>query len=254
MAGIGMAAAGRGIAVAALLSLASPAFAQRGTGDGFLFRQPTASFTVYGGLAQPLAGGDLFSFTRSELTIDRADLRSGSIGFDLALKNSPRIDLVFSFERSATTTRSEFRDWVDNNNLPIEQTTVFRRVPLIASVRYFLADRGRQVGSVAWIPAQFTPFVGLGGGLIGYRFEQVGDFIDQSTLNVFSDRLEAKEWTGALQASAGAQWTLSPHVLLTGEFRYLHATGDPSKPNGDFVGYKLDLSGVTTLLGITFRL
>jgi opacity protein-like surface antigen len=245
----------RGIAVATLLVVgATSVSAQMGAGNGFLFRRPGATMTVYGGYAQPLASGGVFSLATSELTLGRSDFGAGNLGFDLSVSVTPRVEVVMGFDRSSSRARSEYREWVDNNDQPIEQTTGLQRTPLTASVRYFLTDRGRQIGSVAWVPARFVPFVSLGGGIMWYKFDQVGDFIDQQSLNVFSERLTAKGSSRVLQAGAGAQWNLNQRVNLTGELRYHRASGDGGRPNGDFSGYKVDLSGVSTLIGLTLRL
>ena len=245
----------RGIAIATLLVVcATSVEAQVGSGSGFLFRRPRATMTVHGGYAQPLASGGVFSLATSELTLGRSDFGAGNLGFDLSVSVAPRMELVFGIDRSSSRTRSEYREWVDNNDQPIEQTTGLDRMPLTASVRYFLADRGREIGSVAWVPARFVPFASLGGGIMRYKFEQAGDFIDQQSLNVFSERLTSTGWARVLQAGAGAQWSVNQRVNLTGELRYHRASGDGGRPNGDFSGYKVDLSGVSTLIGLTLRL
>jgi len=239
-----------------LLGLVGPsvARAQAGRGDGFLFREPFATLGVSGGLALPSARGDLLSETVQNLTIDRADFRTGAFAIDLAFAITDRTDIVFGVSPASSRTASEFRDWVDNNDQPIEQVTSFSRRPITVTARYHLTDKGRRVGSVAWIPARVVPFVGGGVGLMKYRFEQDGDFIDLQTLNVFTDRLRASGWAWVGQVSAGAQLNLSPRLMFTGEMRYLHGSADAERPSRDFVGYRLDLSGVTTLLGFTIRL
>ena len=47
----------------------------------------------------------------------------------LAFVLAPNYDLVLGIARSRSSVRSEFRDWVDNNSLPIEQSTFFARTP-----------------------------------------------------------------------------------------------------------------------------
>ena len=242
------------LASAALVASAMPAAAQSGSGDGFLFRAPTATLTVYGGFAQPLASGGVFQLATSELTLGRADFGAGNLGFDLTRTVAPRFEVVIGVDRSSSRTRSEYREWVDNNDQPIEQVTALQRTPVTASVRYFLAERGRKIGSVAWVPTRLVPFVSVGAGVMKFKFEQVGDFIDQQTFNVFSERLRSTGWAGVLQAGAGAQWSLSPRVNLTGELRYQRASGNGDEPYGDFSGYKVNLSGVSTLIGLTLRL
>lgn len=241
-------------AVAAFLAFASPAAAQQGSGDGFLFRAPAATFTVRGGFDQALASGGVFSMVTRELTLGRSDFGAGNLGGELAFSASPRVEIVFGIDRATSSAASEYRDWVDNNNLPIEQRTRLDRTPFTAGVRYYLSDRGRRVGSIAWIPARFTPFVGAGAGFMKYRFEQTGDFVDAQTLDVFTDKLTSRGWTPVMQASAGAQWSLNQRMNLTGELRYQHANGEGGSNGGEFSGYKLNLSGVSTSIGLTFRL
>lgn len=242
------------LAVLLSLSLAlQPLGAQQGAGDGFLFRPPPGSLTLFGGFAAPFASGGVHELATRELTLDRGDFRGGAFGGELAIGVRPRVDIILAAERSRSETPSEYRDWVDNLDQPIRQTTRFDRIPMTASVRYYLRDRGRRIGGVAWIPAQFVPFVQAGAGTMRYRFEQTGDFIDQQTLNVFTDRLTSTGWASTWSLGAGAQWNLNQRFMLTGHARYLNASGDGDAPEGEFSGYRVDLSGVSTLVGITVR-
>lgn len=250
----------RTAAIAAVLilvpSLGAPAGldAQRGSGGDYRFRAPVATLTVHGGLAMPRARSELFSFTTQELTLARSDFVAGSFGADLALMLGDRMDLVLGVVRDQSLNDSEFRDWVDNNDLPIEQTTRFLRQPFTAGIRYHFAERGRSVGSYAWIPTRFVPFVGIGAGLMRYEFEQAGDFIDMATLDVFSDRFLEEGWSPVLQGSAGASWNLNPYLQVVGEFRYLRARGDAGGSGDDFQGFgRLDLSGLSTMFGLSLR-
>ena len=108
----------------AVLAVSSAAQAQ-GSGDGYLFAPPRVSFTVFGGLAAPLGRGSLFDFTTSELTLGRSDFAATSLGLELGITTSPRTELLFGYSSGGAKKRSEFRDWVDNNDLPIEQSTRF---------------------------------------------------------------------------------------------------------------------------------
>ncbi len=228
--------------------------AQSGAGDGFLFRSPKASLTVHGGYSQPIATGGVFHLATSELTLGRSDFGTGNIGADLAAAVAPRVEVVLGVSGARSTTVSEYREWLDNNDLPIEQTTSFRRLAVTGSVRYYLADRGRNIGSIAWIPTRLVPFVSLGGGYMQYRFEQVGDFVDSQTLAVFRDRLDVEAWRPVMQGGAGAQWSLSRRLNLTGELRYTHGSGPGDAHGGSFSGYQVNLSGVSTTIGLTLRL
>ena len=233
------------------VTAALPAVEAQSSGKGFLFREPTFEITIFSGFARAGAGSDLFEFTTGELTLERSDFSGLDFGADFAFRLSPRTGLVFGVARSGSSKRSEFRDWVDANDQPIEQTTRFARAPLSVSLRYHLVPRGRTVGSLAWIPASFVPWVGLGAGMMQYRFEQAGDFINYETLEVFSDRFTSQGWAPMLQGSVGGGWTLSPKWQLNGELRYVNASGELG---ADFVGFdRLDLSGFSTSVGLTLR-
>jgi hypothetical protein len=240
----------RVIAFLACLSLARSAAAQSG-GDGFLFRAPQGEVSVRGGFNHASAGSDLFSFTEKQLTVDSRDFSSLTFATDVDLAMTPRLSARFGFAVSQSSTPSEFRDFVDNNRLPIEQTTEFRRLPLTASLKAYLSPPGRSVGHFAWIPARYAPYVGGGGGAMWYRFEQHGDFIDFSTHKVFPDVFLSDGWTPTLHGFVGTDVSLSPRFAVTFEGRYEWARKSLSS---DFANFQpIDLSGFALTGGIVIR-
>ncbi|MDT8340912.1 MAG: hypothetical protein RQ751_05310 [Longimicrobiales bacterium] len=245
------------VAAAGLLAAAFAAPAAAQGGDGYLFREPrvSASFRVgYEGAMGPrtLGGeGDVFRFTQDLLAIDRSDHDALLVGGEIAVRLAPRLDLALDFTHVRSEVFSKFRDWVDNNDLPIQQTTAFTRQPLNLSLRYFLMDRGTQVSRFAWVPRDVAPYVGGGVGVTWYEFEQEGDFIDFDTFEVFSDRLVSDGSTATAHLLAGLQYSLAAQVVLTGEGRYRFGSGELDR---DFVGFDdLDLSGFDFVIGIGVR-
>ncbi len=227
-----------------------PALGQTPSPD-FLFRSPRGSFGIHGGYAVPIAGGDVFGDTFDWLTLGRSDLSSATLGADLAVVLSERLDLALDLGYASRTTRSEFREWVDTDDQPIEQETYFRRIPLTANVRWYFRDRGRSIGRFVWVPSKWSPYIGAGGGWVWYLFEQEGDFVDFETLEIFFDRFRASGGTGTLHAFAGAELSLNHRFLLRGEGRYSWAGADPG---GDWFGYDtIDLSGFQVTIGIVVR-
>jgi outer membrane protein W len=240
----------RAFALAALAAVGSAAQAQD-SGKGFLFARPDGSFTLRGGFAMANAGSDIFSFATDELTLRRGDFSSVSLGGDLAFSLRSNLDLVLSASYAGTSKRSEFRKWLDNHDLPIEQNTKFARAPITASLKYYLTDRGRSVGSFAWIPSKYAPFVGAGAGLMYYRFQQVGDFVDFDTHNVFSHDYDSSGWAKTAHVLAGFEYSLGTRWSLSTEARYGWAKADLGD---DFSGFKpIDLSGFTTSVGLLVR-
>lgn len=238
------------ILVAATLAVAAPARAQP-TGDGFLFKAPAASFGVQAGYSLARAGSDLFSFTTKRLTLDRSSFDAFNIGANLAFRLTPTLDLVVGTTYARSSRLSEFRDWVDNNNLPIQQTTAFTRWPITGGLNWHLMPRGRSLGKVAWVPAAYSPYVGFGVGAMWYNFEQWGDFIDFETKDVFDGSFKSSGWTPTAHALVGIDYTLGPRLSLSSEARYQFANGQPGT---SFVGFqRIDLSGFTASVGLKVR-
>lgn len=236
--------------VATAIAVTRPSLAQT-AGDGFLFRAPGGSFGVYGGFDRAIASSDVFTFVTKQLTLNRGDFSSAKLGGNLAVRLSPSDDIVFDVNYASVSRRSEFRDWIDQNNLPIEQTTSLRRIPVTLSIKHYLAPRGRAIGRFAWIPAARSAYVGMGVGMMQYRFHQVGDFVDFNTLNVFPDEFESKGWTPVLHALAGLDVGLSRLIVLTGEARYTFAKAQMGR---DFTGFnRIDLSGISVTAGFSIR-
>lgn len=239
---------GAALALAATL----PAVAQaQSSGRDFLFQPPIGSITIRGGYAHASAGSDLFSYVTNELTLSRRDFSSPTAQADLAFRIAPRLDVDLGAGIARSSTRSEYRTLIDQNNQPIQQTTSFLRVPITADLRLYLTSPGRAIGHFAWVPARFTPYVGVGGGVMGYEFRQAGDFVDPSTKNVFSSELKSSGWTPEAQGVAGADYTLTPRLALTGEAKYVWAKGSLSDSFSGF--HKIDLSGFTATAGLQLR-
>ena len=239
------------LAATAVSTIARPSHAQA-AGDGFLFHVPVATLGVHAGFDHAFASGDIFNFVTKQLTLSRSDFSSATFGTSVAVRVSAATDIVFDVSYASVSRRSEFRDWIDQNNLPIEQTTSLRRVPITVGVRHYLVSRGRAIGRFAYIPSARDVYVGLGAGLMEYRFHQIGDFVDFQTLNVFPDEFESKAWTPVLHALAGIDLSLGRFLVLNGEARYTWARGPVGR---DYLGFnRIDLSGLAVTAGLSLRL
>lgn len=240
----------RRLGFALVAALPAAAIAQD-AGNGFLFGTPTGAITFHGGWAAARARSDVFAFTTNELTLERGDFSSPSAGVDVAFQAFRRTQVVLSGDFSGMDKHSEFRGFIDNNDLPIEQSTHFRRFPVTLSVKQYLNSTGRSIGKFAWIPTRAAAYIGAGGGMQYYRFNQEGDFIDFDTMNVFHDTFESDGWTPTAHAFAGFDYTLTPRFAVTTEARYVWSHAELSN---DFSGFTpIDLSGLGTTVGLTIR-
>lgn len=238
------------LVLAAALGVSSSARAQR-TGDGFLFAQPTGSFAIRAGFARPNASSDIYSFIADELTLSKASFGAISLAGDLSFRATPRLDIVLSVGWSGSSAPSEMRHWLGPNDVPIVQTTSLQRVPLTASVKWYVTPPGRSVGRFAWVPARYALFVGVGGGVMYYRLHQSGDFVSFADSTIFSDVFDASGWTGTAHGFAGVDVALGPRFVLSGEARYTLAKGSLGN---DFSGFdRIDLSGFSLTAGVALR-
>ena len=230
--------------------LAAPASAQT-TGDGFFFKPSHGHVTLFGGFAQANANSRIFDFTTEQLTLSKGDFSAITGGLEVSARVASHLDLTLGVGHSQSTNRSEFRDWVDQDDLPIEQTTTFSRTPITAGVKAYLLPQGRSIGRLAWIPSRFAPYVGGAAGVIFYNFKQDGDFIDYTDFSVFPDSFQGKGHTGVAQLMAGVDISLGTRFGIASELKKQWARGEL----GDsFVGFdRIDLSGVTATAGLFVR-
>lgn len=216
----------------------------------FLFGEPRGSLGVRGSWMFARAGSDIYDFVRSHLTLDEGAFNAPGIAADLAIAATPRVDAVVGFEFSQTSAASEYRDFVDNNRQPIEQTTRLRDLNLTGTIRVALMPRGIGVSRLAWVPRRVTPYIGGGGGLMWYEFTQQGDFIDVRSTNaaVFRDVFTSKGWTPSAHALAGVDVRVQRRTFVTFEGRYLWAAATLERQFEDFD--PIDLAGLRVSAGI----
>lgn len=239
-------------AAGAFIALPSLASAQS-SGDGFMFKKPSGSFSFRGGYALANTSGQPFSVLKRETTIGARSFDSFSAGVDLNFAVARRIDVVFSGDLSSRTKSAEYREWQENGNPIIHQSTL-ERFALGAGLRYNLADRGRQISALAFIPARTIPYVGLSGGMMWYDFRQKGDFVettDQQTAAIFADDLKSRHYNFMGQAHAGVDRRMTARWSLIGEARYTKAS---AKLIQDYGGLgNIQLSGLALNAGAAIR-
>jgi hypothetical protein len=193
----------------------------------FLFGEPHFSLALNLGYGVPRAGSEIYDFVMNDLTVDKSDFNSMVFGGSFGVRVTNRDDL------------------------PIEQNTRLSWVPVTATVKAYLWERGRRISQLAWIPGKWSPFVGVGGGRVYYTFKQNGDFVDFETYDIFFDTFRSSGDAGIFHVLAGAEWSLSPRFYLTGEGRYSWAEADMDR---DFVGFDpIDLSGFQGTVGLALR-
>lgn len=247
---------GKKVFLGALLSLGAGALLTPADLSGqqardFLFGTPHVSLAFNMGYGMPRGNSEIFDFVTDELTVEKSDFYAMVVGGSFGIRITERTEVALDVSYSNSSTPSEFRDWVDMDDLPIEQTTRLRMVPVTVSLKAYLFDRGRRISSLAWVPGTWAPFVGVGGGKVYYDFKQAGDFVDFETYEIFWDTFRSDGDAGIFHVMAGAEYSLSPTFYLTGEGRYSWAEADMGR---DFVGFDpISLGGFQATVGLAVR-
>ena len=218
----------------------APSFRPPSSAD-FMLGRPRVTVGLSGNWVNASAGSELFDFVTDQLTLERSDFNRPAVGIDLSINVAPRLDATMGFEGSKMEKTSEYRKFVDNKLLPIEQTTGFKEQAFSAGVKLALLPAGRRVSRYAWIPSKITPYVGAGGGMLRYDFEQFGDFVDFADSHVFNSHFRSAGWTPSAYASGGTDVHLFSRVFMSLEGRYTWSSATLDK---DFVDFDaIDLKG-----------
>ena len=136
-----------------------------------------------------------------------------------------------------------YRDFEDNHGNRITHTSTLEVSPITAGLVVRLAPPQSPI----------VPYVGAGGGLYVWRYEESGDFIDfgGSTLPVFTDTLEEEGSVLGYYVLAGLEVPVSSNFSIIAEGRWDRADDELS---GDFEGLgTLDLSGRRVMGGLAWR-
>ena len=208
----------------------------------FMLGRPKGFLAVDGGFLFANAGSDVYDFVTKQLTLDKKAFNAPIVGLRLGALITPRLEVGVLVEQSRTSVTSEYRDFVDNNQLPITQTTGLQEYQVAANLRWSLVPSGRRISRFAWIPRTVTPFMGAGAGAIKYRFEQYGSFVDFQTFKVFNSSFRSEGWAPSAHAFVGADLRVYRRIYVTGEARYTWS----SAPLGEgFVDFDpISLAGV----------
>ncbi len=237
--------------VGVVLAPGAPVRAQMG-GPGFRFQPPTLSIAVHAGYARPFARSDLFDQTMAEVFLNRSDLQAPFVGGELAIRASDRVDVALEAGHAWSRTTTEWQEFVEEDGSPIRHTVAFSRTPVTVSTKVYLRERGRSIGQFVWIPGRVAPFVGVGAGVVHFRFAREGDQVDSRTLAIYTEDLEYGGTAFTAHGSFGVDIGVTKGVYVTPQARYIWARGDLDR--SVFEGFQpLDLSGFQLTLGLGAR-
>jgi hypothetical protein len=230
--------------------------------DGFLFERPRVTLGLRGGMFLHRADSDLYDFTTERFTVESSDYRGVSIGVEAGAWIGNRLEASVTLDGSRVTLRSEYRDWVEEvegpggsvEEVPIQQTTRLRHGPAVAAgLRWYVFDRGDQLGRFIWIPRRWNGYVGAGAGVIAYNLRLSGDFVDEVDETISTESFESKGNTVFPYVAAGIEVGVSPRVAVSIEGRYQWGSHDLGPSFQDFAN-PLDLAGSRLSFGVQYRI
>ncbi|MGE0813458.1 MAG: hypothetical protein AB7O28_26795 [Vicinamibacterales bacterium] len=208
----------------------------------FMLGRPKGFIALEGGFLFANAGSDLYEFVTTQLTLDKRSFNTPVIGGRLGWAVTPSLDVAVLYERAQSSTPSEYRDFVDNDLLPIEQTTERKEDHVGLSIRWSLVPAGRRISRFAWIPRTVTPYVGGGAGAVRYQFRQYGSFVDFQTQRIFDSTFASEGWAPSAHALAGVDVRVYRRLYVGADARY---TWSRATLGADFVDFEpISLAGL----------
>jgi hypothetical protein len=226
------------IVVAMLLAVAPMAQAQGNWRPGDF-----GAFRVRLGLFEPDGDSSYWSNKGEVWTSRASDFEDLSFGLDYRWNLTQRSGLIFGTSSYEGNSNQAYRDWTDDDGRDIVHTT-----------RLELSDL-----TVAWVarfrrsqPLQL--YAGVGGGVLWWRLEEEGSFIDFTQLSPTIVHEQYREDGTTFEAFllAGVEVPLGSSLSFFGEGRWRHADDTLSYAYYG-IGDRLDLSGVEYTAGLSWN-
>ena len=226
---------------ALLLTVGMPALA------GHRTRQPDRSFQVRLGGFFPDGDSDFWAENESVFTLDASDFDDAVFGLTYSHSFNRFFELDVNADFTDETVVSEYRSFVDISGFPILHDSTLKTSPVTVGIRFLPFGRAKRGGSKPVF------FLGAGGGINFWSYEEIGDFIDFSDpanpiiFGEFRERGTAFVKYGV----CGIELPLAPGFNLGFEARYF-SSDDEFKD--DFAGLgTLDMSGLAASVSANWR-
>ena len=217
-----------------------PSPVQNGSPD-FLFGAPRGYVGVRAAFLMAREGGDLFSFVREQLTVEKGDFNAPGVTIEFGFYATPRITVLTDIDVTRSSVDSESRPFVGSDGLPIAQTSRLAQTNFAGGVKFALLPPGQRISRYAWIPRTIVPYVSAGAGMMYHRFSQDGEFVDFVDLSIFRANLESSGWAPSAYVAGGADIRVYNRIYVGIEGKYLVAHDSLQE---DFAGFEgIDLAG-----------
>ncbi len=189
----------------------------------------------------PRVTSELWSDNLEVFSIERQDFDAFAVGVEGAIDAGEFLDVTLGVETSSRSVRSNYRDFVRDDDTEIRQELRLRITPVTGGLRLFPTGRYSRV----------RPFVAAGVGVYVYEYLEDGEFIDFDTFDVFVDTFVDRGAAFGGFVGGGLWFTITESVSVFGEYRRHWARGSHGR---DFEGFgRFDLGGNQASIGFDFR-
>ena len=193
------------------------------------------------GLFQPFMESDLWDINRENLAFSKSDMLNLSFAAEFEYYFGKVFSLSFEGAYYQNEHYSMYRDWTYDDGSPIYQNLALWMASFELGFKiYPLGNRG-----------PVCPYLGMGGGVYYWRYEQWGEFINFQDLSISEGYAETTTFSPGFNANAGIKLHFTPMFGFLLQAKYQYVRGQLSSFFQEFE--MLDLSGMTYQFGLTFR-
>jgi hypothetical protein len=200
------------------------------------------SYNLKIGLFQPSLSSDLWRINMDNLIFKKSDMSNTYYAFEYEFFLNRYSSLSLELGSYNRNLYSEYRDYEYDDGTPIYQNIALRITPLELTYKLYPIGHRRM----------FIPYLGVGGGMYFWRYEQWGEFIDFETGDVNEGNAVTRTISIGFNARAGIVLRLqrSLGIAIEGKYQYLRG-----RLSDYFEGFnQLDLSGLTATIGLNVYL
>ena len=189
----------------------------------------------------PSADSNLFDDDDDLYGTEDKDWRGFTGGFEFSFDMGPNVELGLHVDGYGRQRSTSYREFTHSDGGEIRQELKLSTVPVGASLR--LLPAGKR--------AAISPYVAAGIDVVGYKYEEFGEFIDfRGDFDILDDAFIDEGAAFGFHAAAGVRVRVNYDWSITGEVRYLNAKTDMGD---DFSGNRIDLGGMSATLGVNIR-
>jgi opacity protein-like surface antigen len=202
---------------------------------------PSANSNLFADVTSLYTRGASFS-TATPPGVQKSDWQGFFGGIEYNQKVANNVELAVHVDGYSKSLDTSYRDYVNFDDSPIQQTLRLMVAPVGVSVR--LGPTSRR--------ARLAPFVVAGVDAMVYSYEEFGDFIDffDPDREILYDSFRSDGVDFGVHLGAGLRVAIGDDFAIVGEARYYWSK---TQMGDDFDQNEIDLGGLAATIGVHVR-